>query len=538
MQGKKHYTEKLFANFQLSERVPADNFYRRLKQILDIGFVQKETAHLYGSTGNPGIDPVVFFKLMLIGYLENISSDRRLIDFCSMRLDVMYFLNYDIDEELPWHSTVSRTRQLYGEELFEKLFSTVFTVCVEKGMVAGHTQAIDSAYIKANASMDSIELKQPVQSISEFVNKSSKENLPDKQAGFTPLRQSKEDKASEEQKTIRASEQELNEINTRSKRFEEKKKEQHGGSANNFISFSNKTHYSPTDPEARISTKPGKPRQLNYMCNMSVDTAQGVITHIQADYADARDSRYLTDITTKTKSELAKNNLQIENVLADTGFTSANNYHALEQEHITAWIPTSGKYKNEREGFTYDKERDCFLCPNNKELKFKKQFTTSDGLEKKRYLSRARDCKACPLRIKCLGKTQVKKIETSLYQEEMERAYARQHSARGKRMVRVRAGTVEPVFGNLINYYGMRKINVKGKSGAHKVMLMAAIAYNIKKLLKFIYRKRQIQVQSAFAPKENHRLLTGRDTLSTIIGMAAAAKRYITQKIFMYYQFA
>lgn len=110
MQGKKHYCEKLFANFQLSERVPADNFYRRLKEILKIEFVQKDTSHLYGATGNPGIDPIVFFKFMLIGYLENISSDRKLINFCSMRLDVLYFLNYDIDEELPWHSTLSRTR--------------------------------------------------------------------------------------------------------------------------------------------------------------------------------------------------------------------------------------------------------------------------------------------------------------------------------------------------------------------------------------------------------------------------------------------
>ena len=531
MQGNKHYNEKLFANFQLSERVPADNFYRRLKEVLDIKFVQKETVHLYGSTGNPGVDPVVFFKLMLVGYLENISSDRKLINFCSMRLDVLYFLNYDIDEPLPWHSTVSRTRQLYGGELFEKLFSRVFTLCVEKGMVAGHTQAIDSAYIKANAGMDSIEVKQPVQSIRDFVNKSSEEN-------FTPLRKSKENKASEEQKTITASEQELNELTTRNKGFEEKKKEQHGGSANNFISLSNKTHYSPTDPDARISTKPGKPRLLNYLCNMSVDTAQGVITHIQADHADVKDSRYLQDITAKTKQELEKNNLPIENILADTGYTSAANYHQLEQQGITPWIPTSGKYKNEREGFVFNKEKDCFICPNNKELKFKKQYTTSDGLEKKQYRSSVRDCKVCPLRGTCLGKTAgEKKIETSLYQQEMERAYARQHSPRGKRMVRVRGGTVEPVFGSLINYYGLRKINVKGKAGAHKCMLMAAIAYNIKKLMKFLSRKRQTKAQSVFVPLKKHTLLTKNSVLLTILRMAAPPACYIADYFFGYYHF-
>ena len=106
----------------------------------------------------------------------------------------------------------------------------------------------------------------------------------------------------------------------------------------------------------------------------------------------------------------------------------------------------------------------------------------------------ARKYNGCPLRSKCLGKTPVKKIETSYYQDEMDHAWKRQHSLDGKRMVRERGGTVEPVFGSLINYYGLRKINVKGKSGAHKCMLMAAIAFNIKKLMKFLNRKRQSAV--------------------------------------------
>ncbi len=78
-----------------------------------------------------------------------------------MRLDILYFLNYDIDDELPWHSTISRTRQLYPESVFEAVFTRILVMCVEKGMVSGHTQAIDSAPVKANASMDSLELKVP-----------------------------------------------------------------------------------------------------------------------------------------------------------------------------------------------------------------------------------------------------------------------------------------------------------------------------------------------------------------------------------------
>ncbi|WP_449439045.1 transposase [Pedobacter steynii] len=101
MQGKKGYNEKLFTNFQLSNHVPQENFYRRLLETIDLSFLYKDTKFLYGNTGNPSIDPVVFFKLMLTGYLENITSDRKLVEHCAMRMDILYFLGYDIDEELP-----------------------------------------------------------------------------------------------------------------------------------------------------------------------------------------------------------------------------------------------------------------------------------------------------------------------------------------------------------------------------------------------------------------------------------------------------
>ncbi len=88
MQGKKHYQEKLFLSFKLSDRVAEDNFYRRLKQELDLSFLYPLTRAYYGSCGQKSIDPVVFFKLLLAGYLENLTSDRKIVSHCSMRLDI------------------------------------------------------------------------------------------------------------------------------------------------------------------------------------------------------------------------------------------------------------------------------------------------------------------------------------------------------------------------------------------------------------------------------------------------------------------
>ena len=215
MQGKKIYQEKLFANFQLSDRVPKNNFYRRLHKVLDLDFLYKLTRPFYGESGQESIDPIVFFKLCLVGYLENIISDRKLISHCAMRLDILYFIGYDIDEPLPWHSTISRTRQLYTEAVFEEVFTKVLQMCINKGMVSGHTQAIDSAPIKANASMDTLELKVPAEELEDYLLKVRHISDADKPKN---TRKAKENKASKEQQTVTAKPRELQAIKSSHKK--------------------------------------------------------------------------------------------------------------------------------------------------------------------------------------------------------------------------------------------------------------------------------------------------------------------------------
>ncbi len=155
MLGKKYYTEKLFTSFQLSDRVLEDNFYRQLSSALNLDFIYKLTNKYYGTEGQQSIGPVVIFKLILVGYIKNLNSDRKIVAHSRMRLDILFFLGYDIDEELPWHSTISRTRQLYGEDVFKDVFKKVLSLCVHKGMLSGRRQAIDSAYIR-QCSIDSL----------------------------------------------------------------------------------------------------------------------------------------------------------------------------------------------------------------------------------------------------------------------------------------------------------------------------------------------------------------------------------------------
>ena len=115
------------------------NLYRRLAELVDWTLLYDQTRALYSHTGQPSLDPVVFFKLVLLGRLENLVSDRHLVEHCALRLDIRLFFGYEVDEELPWHSTVSRTRQLFSATIFERLFDHVFTQCVARDLVAGDT---------------------------------------------------------------------------------------------------------------------------------------------------------------------------------------------------------------------------------------------------------------------------------------------------------------------------------------------------------------------------------------------------------------
>ena len=477
MQGRKVFTDEKVLLFSLTAHVPEHNFYRQLQQQLHLDFLYELTQPYYGRCGQQSIDPVVFFKLCLIGYLENITSDRKLIEHCSLRLDLLYFLGYQLDEPLPWHSTLSRTRQLYPEFLFEKLFEKVFSLCVEKGMVAGRRQAIDSAPVKANASMDSLLLKQPTKSLVMHLVQVDLEN------GQTTAEPNQHNSIRPAQ-FISAPEHQLRRL----EKHQDNLKEGSGalGAKHEKARLvSNKTHYSPTDPDARISVKPGKARKLNYHCSLAVDTAKGVISQVQADFADGRDSQYLPAITCRLQRRLADHELRLQELLADSGYSNGSNYTFLEQRGITGWIPVFGMYKPEIAGFPYNEKEDYFTCPAGKILAFKTYDTNAEGGLLKIYRANYQDCKHCPLKSTCVPKSQCRQITRTAYDPEYRRALTRQQSRKGKRMKRLRQSTVEPVFGSLIHYYGMRKIGVRGKAGAHKVMLLAATAFNLKKYLKF-----------------------------------------------------
>jgi|SRR5271165_659729 len=454
MQGKKDHQEKLFIQFQLSNYVPADNFYRRLKKLLNLDFLYQSTSKYYGKEGQKSIDPVVFMKLMLVGYLENIISDRRIVNTSAMRMDILYFLGYDLEEVLPWHSTLSRTRKLYGDEQFVDLFKQVLKLCIKEGLISGKRQAVDSALIPANASKHSMIERLVMDDVSVFTRELNDNVEDEPEPSEKPQGNQKDDQ--------------------------------------DKPAPTNQTHVSPSDPDARLTKKPGKPMNLYYKAQMSVDTGSHFITYIQAFPGNAADNVSLPEILNHVVENMNENDIRVKEILADAGYSSGEAIRALIGRDLEGYIPNPGNYKHSREdqGFAYDPEQDWYTCVKGVHLPLRRIESAykKPTILKKIYESNISDCKNCPLRDTCANNKGFKKLVDSIDKPLYEYMQQRVESRKGKQLKVLRSSTVEPVFGSLINHTGLKRINTKGINQANKCMLMAAAAYNLKKLLKYMFK--------------------------------------------------
>jgi transposase len=439
MIGKKDLKTKIFYNFSLDKTVPEDDFYRRLDRVLDLSFLHRECKGLYGSTGNPSIDPVVFFKILIVGYLENIIYDRQLARRIKDSLSIRLFLGYDIDEETPWHSTISRTRQRIPVEIFDKVFSCILQICIEHNLVYGDHVSVDSTLTKANASMDNLERRTPEYSIEEYRDKTRLINLPDEYK-------------------------------------DEIKSEKKG----------NSTHRNKRDPDSRIAKKPGNPVDLYYKDNISVDSKSGIIIHPEVTHADVNDSRTLKDIVKSSKERLKENGLDLHSVSADKAYCIGKTLKEIEELNVESYIPLVKRTINKdvwtTDKFNYNKADDCYMCPNGKKLYF--QYTNGRS---KRYRASYIDCKVCPYKKKCITKEQGRLVFHPVYKEQYDRLEERLKKPMAKRASKWRK-IVERVFGELKNNLGTKKVNTIGLNNATKKFIMAAFTYNLKKFLKYGYK--------------------------------------------------
>src|ERR671911_1824927 len=142
-------------DISLEDLLPKDNFYRRLQARLDLSFVRELVGALYAKGGRSSVDPVVFFKLQLVMFFEDIRSERQLMGIVSDRLSLRWYLGYDLFEPLPDHSSLTRIRERYGLLVFRRFFERIVEECIDAGLVRGEELFFDATKVEANASIDS-----------------------------------------------------------------------------------------------------------------------------------------------------------------------------------------------------------------------------------------------------------------------------------------------------------------------------------------------------------------------------------------------
>src|SRR5215510_12564720 len=140
----------------LEKRVRSNNPLRAVKAAVDFGFVRKRVASFYGKDGHESEDPIVIMKLMLLLFMDNVGSERELMRIVGERLDYLWFLELDLDDEIPNHSVLSKARKRWGTKVFEEVFIVTVQQCVEAGLIDGTKIHMDGSLIDANASGKSL----------------------------------------------------------------------------------------------------------------------------------------------------------------------------------------------------------------------------------------------------------------------------------------------------------------------------------------------------------------------------------------------
>ena len=192
----------------------------------------------------------------------------------------------------------------------------------------------------------------------------------------------------------------------------------------------------------------------------------------------------VAEVLDKIIDNLKENGLEVAEVFADAGYSSEAALQALTDNNIDGYIPnrSGNRTRDDREGFIYDRENDRYTCPQGKYLTFRhlKKVRTNTH---KIYSTGVKDCRGCPFKDACASPAGIKKIKDSIAKDLYTEMHQRMQTSNGKRAKKIRQGTVEPVLGTLINFVGMKQVNTKGIKLANKCMIMAAVAYNLKKLV-------------------------------------------------------
>src|SRR3712207_4164763 len=334
MMGTKQRVFEPLPNLSLEELVPEDNFYRRLEATLDLSFVRDLVKDCYVSSGRPSVDPVVFFRLQLVMFFEDVRSERQLMEVAADRLSIRWFLGYDLNEPLPDHSSLSRIRERYGLEIFRRFFEKIVEECFEAGLVWGEELFFDSTKVEANADVDSLRSRSIAQNHLEelFEETGGPEKIedfatphPSPDASAADVLPTPVDEALEED-NVRKSKDWISREGRQDRSFSSGLRER---TADRLVST--------TDPDATpMRLGSGGQTKLGYQAHYVVDGDKArVILNVLVTPSEVSENRPMLDLLWRTAFRWR---LWPDQVSGDATYGTRQNVAALEKAGIPAYV--------------------------------------------------------------------------------------------------------------------------------------------------------------------------------------------------------
>jgi transposase len=436
---------QFFYSFCLDEVVPADHRVREIAGVLDLSWVYAELEPYYSPLGRPSIDPVLMLRMLIVGYVFAIRSERSLCREVQVNMAYRWFCGLSIEDQIPDHSAFSRARneRFRGSDIFRRVFERVVEACIAAGLVGGEGFAVDASLIAADAN--------------------KQRSIPG----------SEWKKTGDPKTASRAVREYLATLDD---------------AAFGAASEVTPKFVSPSDPAAQWTGAMRGPAFFAYADNYLIDVKFGVIVDVEASRA-IRQAEVGAAKTMIDRTE-ERFGLKPERLAADTAYGSAAMLNwVVNEKKITPHIPVIDKSNREdgslsRQDFTFDKDRNVYVCPQGKLLHTTGRIHNGETVL---YRATTSDCGPCPLKSKCCPKAPERKIPRSIHEDARDaaRALADTEAFERSRHDRKR---VEMLFAHLKRILRLNRLRLRGPCGAQDEFTLAAIAQNLRRLAKLVPR--------------------------------------------------
>ena len=427
----------------IDELVPKDHLLRKVDKTIDFSFIHDLVKDLYcDNNGRPALDPTLMFKLILLGYLFGIRSERQLIREVEVNVAYRWFLGLSLTDKVPDASTLSqnRRRRFDDSSVYQDIFDEIVFQAIRKKLVSGRVLYTDSTHLKASANKNKW--------VKAKAQESSKDYLAELDQAITEDRKRHGKKPLPPPSKTSAAEREIKQ--------------------------------STTDPDSGYMVRDGKPKGFFYLDHRTVDGQANIITDVHVTPGNVHDSRpYLSRLDRQRE----RFGLDVQAVGLDAGYFTAGICHGLEQRDVYGVIsyrrPNKPKGYLPKRAFEYDESNDHYRCPEDAIL----LYSTTDRNGYRHYQSNPDDCKSCPRLKQCTRNAKHQKTVTRhVWESSKERVNGHRLTDFGRKVYKRRQETVERSFADGKELHTHRYARYRGLGKVQHQCLLSAAAQNIKKI--------------------------------------------------------